>query len=91
MRLKSTPCEGAAVDQGIKRSPEPLVTWAPVATGNRQGAIASGSSFPVSGERIRSEWRGAPPPLRFYDHWCPDVSRVIKLARFPVGHPNASV
>ncbi len=35
MRLKSTPCEGAAVDQGIKRSPEPLVTWAPVATGNR--------------------------------------------------------
>ena len=27
MRLKSTPCEGAAVDQGIKRSPEPLVTW----------------------------------------------------------------
>jgi len=29
--------------------------------------------------------------LRFYDHWCPDLSRVIKLARFPVGHPNASV
>jgi hypothetical protein len=29
--------------------------------------------------------------LRFYHHWCPDVSGVIKLARFPIGHPNASM
>src|SRR5205823_12015031 len=30
-------------------------------------------------------------PLRFYNHWCPDVSDVVKLARFPIVHPNGSL
>ena len=48
MRLKSTPCEGAAVDQGIKRSPEPLVTWALVATGNRGEGTQGGNCYPAT-------------------------------------------
>jgi hypothetical protein len=31
------------------------------------------------------------PSLRFYYHWCADVSGVIKLARFPIRHPDAPV
>jgi hypothetical protein len=31
------------------------------------------------------------PSLEFYHHRCPDVSGVIKLARFPIRHPNASM
>jgi hypothetical protein len=36
-------------------------------------------------------FRAARLSLRFYDHLCPDVSGVIKLACFPIGHPNASM
>src|SRR4029434_3672175 len=38
-----------------------------------------------------AKFRAARFSLRFYDHWCPDVSCIIKLARFPIGHPNATV
>src|SRR5882757_4525308 len=39
-------------------------------------------------------WEVAPPRapfLRFYHHQCAEVSSAIKLARFPIRHPNASV
>ena len=34
-------------------------------------------------------WRNE--SLRFYHHRCPDVGGFIKLTRFPIGHPDASV
>jgi len=34
---------------------------------------------------------GAAHTLGFYHHRRPNVSSTVKLARFPIGHPNASM
>lgn len=38
-----------------------------------------------------AEFRAARFSLRFHGHWCPDVSGVVKLARLPIRHPDASM